>query len=43
MFICDKYSDLFWCRNAVKNHVLRRPKAFIEPPAIFVCDQTISS
>jgi hypothetical protein len=22
MINCGKYSDLFWCRNTVKNHVL---------------------
>ena len=43
MINCDKYSDLFWCRNAVKNHVLRRPEAFIELYAIFVCLETNSS
>jgi len=43
LIICSKYSDLFRCRYAAKNHVFSMPRSFIELHAIFVCPETISS
>lgn len=43
MFNCSKYSDLFRCRYAAKNHVLSKHIAFIELQAIFIGSETFSS